>query len=174
MGEKLAIVEHKGLAGKTLNVPPEVHETGKLIMDANGQTTLPLKAAAFLSTIPEFKIIKKFENPDAPLIPPIVNATISNDKTNKITGQDSIETENLDGPTIVPVPINEGTMTVGSLDEQTDAAALYPDGDPNLKWTKPQLTEWLSKVAKIEFDTADKKEVLLGKAFKYLEENKNN
>jgi hypothetical protein len=185
MGEILAIIEHKALAGKTLNVPKEVSETGKISLDLNGQVTLPLKAATYLSTIPDFKIIKQFDAQEKSKKIPTIEINIANNKTSddeilKIK-ESPLETENLDGPTIEPVPIDGNPVIMGSVDEDLANAGLktdtadnksYPDGDPNPKWTKPQLISWLTIVAKVEFDEVDKKEVLLGKAFKYLEANK--
>ncbi|MDQ7818662.1 MAG: hypothetical protein RDU14_16675 [Melioribacteraceae bacterium] len=55
--KKLLVIEHKDLAGRTLTVPSEVSEDGKLVLDEKGQATLSHDAAHFLCTVPGFSVV---------------------------------------------------------------------------------------------------------------------
>lgn len=144
MGEKLVVIEHKDLAGKTLTVPKEVSEDGKLILDEKGQATLPSKAASFLCTVPGFSVVEKKE-----IGKPIV-------REQSAEGGHEQEQEKTD---------EEPEEREGEADKK------YPDGDPNPNWKKEELAAWLTE-REIEFKPKDGKEVLLGKAFKFLESSK--
>lgn len=56
-------------------------------------------------------------------------------------------------------------------DDGSASSPLYPEGDPNKDWKQKELAAWLTE-KKIEFKPKEGKEVLLGKAFKFLEESK--
>lgn len=129
--KKLLVIEYKDLAGRTLTVPQEVSEDGKLVLDEKGQATLPSKAAYFLCTVPGFSIV----------------------------GESKKKEE----------PAKEDQEHDHEHDEKTEQE--YPDGDPNPNWKKEELAAWLTE-REIEFKPKDGKEVLLGKAFKFLESSK--
>ena len=204
MEEKLLVIEHKELAGKTLTVPKEVAEDGKLVLDEKGQATLPSKAAHFLCTVPGFSIVEGSKKEEKSIK---IDTSNENTPPKEPEKEEKKQTPNPNPPVQQPTPeeleakelglqfITEDDKIVCVDDEfvnllesnhtygatQAEALEAYKKefieskepviGDPNPSWKKEELAAWLTE-RKIEFKAKDGKEVLLGKAFKFLEENK--
>lgn len=62
----------------------------------------------------------------------------------------------------------EKTDQEQEAEDEGEIKQKYPNGDPDPNWKKEELAAWLEEKM-IEFKPKDGKEVLLGKAFKYLE-----
>ncbi|MHB8871788.1 MAG: hypothetical protein ACYC5G_05015 [Candidatus Doudnabacteria bacterium] len=156
--KKLLVIEHKDLAGRTLIVPKEVSEDGKLVLDENGQATLPHNAAHFLCTIPGFSIVgqsKKKEEPEK------VEEPAEEEQEHDQEHDEKTDQE----------PDRQTPGEQEAKDEEAKVEQKYPEGDPNPNWKKEELAAWLTE-KEIEFKSKEGKEVLLGKAFKFLESSK--
>lgn len=157
------LIENIELAGRTLTVPQEVSEDGKLILDEKGQALLSQKAAASLCSVPGFKAIgEKTIKDDEP----------TKEEELKVKHDDA----NLDKQPITPEKLETEDLTFEAEKEEelsVDKAAASQNLEPSPDWKKEELAAWLADRG-IEFKAKDGKEVLLGKAFKYLENQKPN
>jgi hypothetical protein len=151
------LIENIELAGRKLIVPREVSENGELTLDGKGQALLSPDAAAILCSVPGFKSIGENTVKDEPQ-----NEDL-NDKLTNTLPKEPAATEKLE------VQEGEAKGIVSPEEAPTsDDAAASKNSEPSPDWKKEELATWLTERG-VEFKIKDGKEVLLGKAFKYLE-----